>query len=60
MKSIMVEEIRFGMLSIQQSSLQYQLSQSVLQRWNRWYFKKKTGGAIDQTSQPIGPSEQKV
>jgi transposase-like protein len=29
------------MLSIQQSSRQYQLSQSVLQRWNRWYFKTR-------------------
>jgi transposase-like protein len=40
-KCILVEEIRSGMLSIQQSSRQYQLSQSVLQRWNRWYFKTR-------------------
>ena len=37
----MVEEIRSGMFSIQQSSRQYQLTGSVLQRWNRWYFKTK-------------------
>ena len=40
-KCILVEEIRSGMLSIQQSVLQYQLSQSVLQRWNRWHFKTR-------------------
>ena len=37
----MVEEIRSGMFSIQQSTRQYQLTGSVLQRWNRWYFKTR-------------------
>ena len=40
-KSIAVEEIRSGMLSIQQSTRQYQITGSVLQRWNRWYFKTR-------------------
>jgi transposase len=40
-KSLMVEEIRSGMLSIKQSSRQYQITGSVLQQWNRWYFKTK-------------------
>jgi transposase len=40
-KRKLVEEIRSGMLSIQQSIRQYQLSGSVLQRWNRWYFKTR-------------------
>ena len=38
---MLVEEIRSGMLSIQQSSRQYQITGSVLQRWNRWYFKTR-------------------
>ena len=38
---MLVDEIRSGMLSIQQSSRQYQLTGSVLQRWNRWYFKTR-------------------
>ena len=37
----LVEEIRSGMLSIQQCMRQYQLTGSVLQRWNRWYFKTR-------------------
>jgi hypothetical protein len=40
-KCVLVEEIRSGMLSIQQSSRQYQITGSVLQRWNRWYFKTR-------------------
>lgn len=40
-KCELVEEIRSGMLSIQQCSRQYQLSRSILQRWNRWYFKTR-------------------
>jgi transposase len=40
-KSIVAEEIRSGILSIQQSVRQYQLTNSVLQRWNRWYFKTR-------------------
>ncbi len=35
----MVEEIRSGMLSLRQSIQQHQVSGSVLQKWNRWYFK---------------------
>jgi hypothetical protein len=35
----LVEEIRTGILSIQQSTRQYQITGSVLQGWNRWYFK---------------------
>jgi len=38
-KRIMVEEIRSGMLSLRQSVQQHQVSGSVLQKWNRWYFK---------------------
>jgi hypothetical protein len=38
-KRIMVEEIRSGMLSLRQSIQQHQVSGSVLQKWNRWYFK---------------------
>ena len=34
----MVEEIRSGMLTIKQSTKQYQLSVSNLQAWNRWYY----------------------
>jgi transposase len=40
-KSIAVEEIRSGMLSIHQSIRQYQITGTVLQRWNRWYFKTR-------------------
>lgn len=40
-KSKLVEEIRSGMFPIRQLSHQYQLSGSVLQRWNRWYFKTR-------------------
>jgi transposase-like protein len=40
-KCKLVEEIRSGMFSIQQSSRQYQLSRSVLQCWNRWYYKTR-------------------
>ena len=40
-KCKLVEEIRSGMFSIQQSTRQYQLTGSVLQRWNRWYFKSR-------------------
>lgn len=36
-----VEEIRSGMLTIQQSTQQYQLSVSNLQEWNRWYYKTR-------------------
>ena len=38
-KRIMVEEIRSGMLSLRQSIQKHQISGSVLQKWNRWYFK---------------------
>jgi hypothetical protein len=41
MKSLLVEEIRSGMLSIRQSSRQYQITGSILQHWNRWYFKTR-------------------
>src|SRR5688572_5985683 len=34
-----VEEIRSGMLSLQESIQQHQVPGSVLQKWNRWYFK---------------------
>jgi transposase len=40
-KCVLVEEIRSGMLTIQQSVRQYQLTGSVLQQWNRWYFKTR-------------------
>ena len=36
-----VEEIRSGMLTIQQSTQQYQLSVSNLQEWNCWYYKTR-------------------
>jgi hypothetical protein len=35
----MVEEIRSGMLSLRQSIQQHHVSGSVLQKWNRWYYK---------------------
>ena len=35
----MVEEIRSGMLTIKQSIQQHHVSGSVLQKWNRWYYK---------------------
>ncbi len=38
-KRIMVEEIRSGMLSLRQSIQQHHVSGSVLQKWNRWYYK---------------------
>ena len=37
-KRKIVEEIRSGMLTIKQSTKQYQLSVSNLQAWNRWYY----------------------
>ena len=37
----MVEEIRSGMLTIKQSTKQYQVSVSILQDWHRWYFKTR-------------------
>ncbi len=40
-KRIMVEEIRSGLLTIQQSTQQYQLSVSTLQEWNRWYYRTR-------------------
>jgi hypothetical protein len=40
-KSILVEEIRSGMLSVRQSCRQYQITGSILQQWNRWYFKTR-------------------
>jgi myosin heavy subunit len=36
-----VEEIRSGLLSLRQSIQEHQVSGSVLQRWNRWYFKTR-------------------
>ena len=35
----MIEEIRSGMLSLRQSIQKHQVPGSVLQKWNRWYFK---------------------
>ena len=40
-KRIMVEEIRSGMLSLRQSIQPHHVSGSVLQKWNRWYFKTR-------------------
>ena len=40
-KRKIVEEIRSGMLTIKQSTKQYQLSVSSLQDWNRWYYKTR-------------------
>ncbi|PSR51888.1 hypothetical protein AHMF7605_28670 [Adhaeribacter arboris] len=40
-KRIMVEEIRSGLLSLRQSIQQHQVPGSVLQKWNRWYFKMR-------------------
>ncbi len=40
-KRIMVEEIRSGMLSLRESTQQHHVSGSVLQKWNRWYFKTR-------------------
>ena len=57
----MVEEIRSGMLSIQQSTKQYQLSRSVLQRWNRWYFKTRLLKHVQSlTFSPMKSSEDQL
>lgn len=40
-KRRMVEEIRSGLLSLRQSTQQHHVSVSVLQKWNRWYFKTR-------------------
>ena len=40
-KRRIVEEIRSGMLTIRQSTKQYQLSVSTLQAWNRWYYRTR-------------------
>ena len=40
-KRRIVEEIRSGMLTIKQSTQQYQLSISNLQAWNRWYYRTR-------------------
>ncbi len=40
-KRRIVEEIRSGMLSIKQSTKQYQLSVRVLQAWHRWYYRTR-------------------
>ncbi|KAA5539115.1 hypothetical protein [Adhaeribacter rhizoryzae] len=40
-KRKVVEEIRSGMLSIKQSTKQYQLSVSNLQAWHRWYYRTR-------------------
>ena len=40
-KRRIVKEIRSGMLTIKQSTKQYQLSVSTLQEWNRWYYKTR-------------------
>ena len=40
-KRRIVEEIRSGMLSIKQSTKQYQLSVTNLQDWNRWYYRTR-------------------
>ncbi len=40
-KRIMVEEIRSGLLSLRQSIQKHQVPGSVLQRWNRWYYKTR-------------------
>ncbi|PSR51866.1 hypothetical protein AHMF7605_28550 [Adhaeribacter arboris] len=45
-KRIMVEEIRSGMLSLRQSIQKHQVSGSVLQKWNRWYFKTRLPGVL--------------
>ncbi len=45
-KRIMVEEIRCGMLSLRQSIQQHHVSGSVLQKWNRWYFKTRLLGVL--------------
>ncbi|WP_146905837.1 hypothetical protein [Adhaeribacter aerolatus] len=40
-KRKIVEEIRSGMLTIQQATKQYQVSVSLLQDWNRWYYQTR-------------------
>ena len=40
-KRIMVEEIRSGMLTLRQSVQKNQVSGSVLQKWNRWYYRTR-------------------
>jgi hypothetical protein len=40
-KRMIVEEIRSGMLTIKQSTQQYQLSVRVLQEWHRWYYRTR-------------------
>lgn len=40
-KRKIVEELRSGMLTIRQSTKQYQVSVSILQDWSRWYYKTR-------------------
>ena len=40
-KRRIVEELRSGMLTIRQCTKQYQVSVSILQDWNRWYYKNR-------------------
>ena len=40
-KRRIVEEIRSGMLTVKQSTQQYQLSVRVLQAWHRWYYRTR-------------------
>ena len=40
-KRRIVEELRSGMLTIRQSTKQYQVSVSILQDWSRWYYKTR-------------------
>ena len=40
-KRNIVEELRSGMLTIRQCTKQYLVSVSILQDWNRWYYKTR-------------------
>jgi transposase len=40
-KRRIVEELRSGMLTIRQCTKQYQVSVSLLQDWNRWYYQTR-------------------
>ncbi|WP_106932123.1 hypothetical protein [Adhaeribacter arboris] len=45
-KRIMVEEIRSGLLSFRESIQKHPVSGSVLQKWNRCYFKTRLLGVL--------------
>ncbi len=57
----MVEEIRSGLLSLRQSIQQHYVSGSVLQKWNRWYYRTRLLKYYrPKSSFPMAPSQTTV